>query len=88
MARLVSFRIAVSLLLLIAVSSCAQISGNSSHAKYNWKAEDYFRNDKVISLCNAIEANNIKEIERLIKEKKTKGDILLFQPLTTAHSHQ
>ena len=52
---------------LLCVAACSRV-GSSSHSKYNWKAEDYFRNDKVVSLCKAIEANNLKEMERLIKE--------------------
>ena len=36
------------------------------HARMNWKAEDYFQDPKVISLCKAIEADDVKEMEWLI----------------------
>ncbi len=36
------------------------------HARMNWNAEDYFQDPKVIALCKAIEADDVKEMERLI----------------------
>ena len=36
------------------------------HAQVGWKAEDYFQDPQVISLCKAIETDNIAEMERLI----------------------
>jgi ankyrin repeat protein len=38
------------------------------HQKFNWKAEDFFDDPKVIGLCRAIEANDVAEIDRLIAE--------------------
>lgn len=37
------------------------------HSKKGWKAEDYFADAKVIALCKAIEAEDVDEIERLVK---------------------
>ena len=34
--------------------------------KHQWKAKDYFSDPKVIALCKAIEAKDIKEIDRLV----------------------
>ena len=39
----------------------------SWHDQCGWKAEDYFKDSKVIKLCKAIEANDLDEMERLIK---------------------
>ncbi len=45
-----------------------KISGTISfHENYGWVAEDYFDDAQVIALCRAIEANNVQEMERLIK---------------------
>jgi len=38
------------------------------HQRCGWKAEDYFTDPKVIALCKAIEANDLAEMERLVKE--------------------
>ena len=38
------------------------------HAKFNWKAEDYFDDPNVVRLCRAIEAEDLLEMERAIKE--------------------
>jgi ankyrin repeat protein len=43
-----------------------QIPDSRWHAIVGWKAEDYFHDPQVISLCKAIEANDIAEMERLI----------------------
>jgi hypothetical protein len=58
---------AVGLLALLISSACAQ-SSRTSHSKFGWKAEDFFDDPKVIALCKAIEANDLKEMERLIKD--------------------
>jgi ankyrin repeat protein len=34
--------------------------------KHGWKAEDYFDDAQVIALCNAIEKNDLAEIDRLV----------------------
>jgi ankyrin repeat protein len=38
----------------------------SWHQRFYWKASDYFNDPKVISLCRAIEANDLEEMNRLI----------------------
>ncbi len=37
------------------------------HERLKWKAEDFFTNLGVLALCKAIEAKDIKEIDRLVK---------------------
>lgn len=37
------------------------------HQRCGWKAEDYFTDPKVIALCKAIEANDLAEMDRLVK---------------------
>ena len=37
------------------------------HEKFNWRAEVYFDDPQVIALCQAIEANDLEEMERLIE---------------------
>jgi uncharacterized protein len=36
------------------------------HAKVGWKAKDYFDDEQVIALCQAIEADDVPEMKRLI----------------------
>jgi len=36
------------------------------HQKHAWKAEEFFDDPKVIALCNAIDAKDLKEIDRLV----------------------
>ncbi len=36
------------------------------HEKYDWQAEKFFDDPQVIALCKAIEANDLKEIDRLV----------------------
>jgi uncharacterized protein len=43
------------------------LPGRTIHQKCGWKAEDYFTDPKVIALCKAIEANDLAEMERLVK---------------------
>ncbi len=50
---------------------CGKLPGlpgfsSSWHTKYNWQAEDYFDDPQVIALCDAIEANDLPEMDRLI----------------------
>jgi len=45
-----------------------QDPGSRWHARVGWKAGDYFEDDKVISLCRAIEADDLPRIEQLIKD--------------------
>jgi len=36
------------------------------HTRFGWKAEDYFDDPQVVALCNAIEANDLGQIQKLI----------------------
>jgi hypothetical protein len=62
--------ISVTLLVVLTTQNgCAEVSGkmqSSWHQKFNWVAEDYFTDAKVIALCRAIEANDLAEIDRLV----------------------
>ena len=40
---------------------------SSFHKKVGWKAEEYFHDPQVVALCHAIQADDLKEMERLIK---------------------
>lgn len=58
------------LLLLVASTGCEKVASVSPlatwHEKFNWQAEDYFDDPQVIALCEAIESNDLKEIDRLV----------------------
>jgi uncharacterized protein len=54
----------MALLLLGSTGGCVK---KSAHERLKWKAEDFFKDPAVISLCKAIEAKDLKEIDRLIK---------------------
>jgi hypothetical protein len=43
------------------------LPGRTIHQRCGWKAEDYFTDPKVIALCRAIEANDLAEMDRLVK---------------------
>jgi hypothetical protein len=43
------------------------LPGRSIHQRCGWKAEDYFTDPQVIALCRAIEANDVVEMDRLVK---------------------
>ncbi len=67
-------RFASALLIATAMLSSAAgcgllnlLPGRTIHQKCGWKAEDYFADPKVIALCKAIEANDLAEIELLVK---------------------
>jgi hypothetical protein len=45
----------------------AMLPGATVHQRFGWKAEDYFTDPQVIALCHAIEANDLAEMERLVK---------------------
>jgi len=45
----------------------AWLPARTFHQRCGWKAEDYFTDPKVIALCHAIEANNLAEMDRLVK---------------------
>jgi len=65
-----------AIFLLVLVSGCVEngmsnimpSNKRSFHQKFNWKAENFFDDSMVISLCKAIEANDFKAIDRLIAE--------------------
>ncbi|MGL6193447.1 MAG: ankyrin repeat domain-containing protein [Thermoguttaceae bacterium] len=57
--------------LFLIVTMCTGCNGaftSSWYSKFNWKAEDYFDDPKVIALCKAIETKDLKEIDRLVAE--------------------
>jgi hypothetical protein len=45
----------------------AMLPGATVHQRCGWKAEEYFSDPQVIALCHAIEANDLAEMERLVK---------------------
>jgi hypothetical protein len=61
----------VGLVVLGMVSSasqgCAEATKPTWHQKFDWQAEAYFDDKQVIALCKAIEADDVKEIDRLVK---------------------
>jgi uncharacterized protein len=67
-------RLAPALLIAVALGLVAAgcgvmnlLPGRSIHQRCGWKAEDYFTDWQVIALCRAIEANDLAEMERLVK---------------------
>ena len=67
-------RLARALLIAVALGLVAAgcgvmnlLPGRSIHQRCGWRAEDYFTDPKVIMLCRAIEANDLAEMERLVK---------------------
>jgi ankyrin repeat protein len=56
--------------LIVAFGGCQQVVNvlptSSWHQKFGWKAKDYFDDPKVVALCDAIEANDLAEIDRLV----------------------
>jgi len=57
------------LAILVLLSSGCLVSGGAEetwHQKYDWKAEKYFDDPLVIALCEAIEADDLEEIDRLV----------------------
>ena len=65
-------RFCISTLLVALMSSqvgCAEVRKvvkKSWHAKFDWRADLYFEDSQVIALCNAIEAEDLQEIDRLV----------------------
>lgn len=60
----------VAILLMASVLPLALLSGcldRSPHQRLKWKAEDFFTDAGVISLCKAIERKDTAEIDRLVK---------------------
>ncbi len=62
-------RIAILVLALLMITGCGRLVGmrKTYHQRCGWKAEDYFTDPKAIALCKAIEANDLAEMDRLIK---------------------
>jgi ankyrin repeat protein len=61
--------IAIVLALAAGFTGCgelAQLTGRTFHEKCGWKAKEFFDDPQVVALCHAIEANDLKEIDRLI----------------------
>ena len=58
-----------SLSILLLVVSLLPLAGcsRSPHQRLGWKAENFFSDKGVVSLCKAIEAKDVKEIDRLVK---------------------
>jgi ankyrin repeat protein len=56
--------LAASFLLLGLLGGCVR---RTPHQRLKWKVEDFFKDRGVVSLCKAIEAKNLKEIDRLVK---------------------
>jgi len=56
--------------LILLCGGCGVVSlllGTTTHQRSGWKAEDFFTEPKVIALCHAIEANDLAEMERLVR---------------------
>ena len=59
----------VLILIFATLFGCGDLKqhlGRTWHQKCGWKAEDYFDDPKVVELCRAIEANDLREMDRLI----------------------
>jgi hypothetical protein len=57
-------------LMVSSAAGCGYLNllpGRTIHQRCGWKAEDYFDDPQVIALCRAIEANDLFEMERLVK---------------------
>ena len=67
--RIVSSICLAVVLVFLPLAGCTEVSrvvGSTWHEKCGWKAKDYFDDPQVIALCQAIEANDLKEIDRLV----------------------
>lgn len=56
------------LVLLFNAAGCGQAMKPSWHQKFQWKADDYFDDRKVLELCAAIEANDLEKMKRLLDD--------------------
>lgn len=58
-------------LLALSVFLCSACDKNEAsfkwHRKFKWEASQYFSDRKVVELCHAIELNDIKSMEKLLK---------------------
>ncbi len=67
LSRPIVFTLTWIALLLAGCQEVARVLPNRSwHEKCGWQAEDYFDDPQVIALCEAIEANDLAEIDRLV----------------------
>ena len=60
---------AIAITLAAGHLGCAEVSrimGSTWHEKCGWEAEDFFDDPQVIALCQAIEADELVEIDRLV----------------------
>ncbi|MCA9043264.1 MAG: hypothetical protein KDA69_03030 [Planctomycetaceae bacterium] len=55
--------LAVGVLLSLPATGCSQ----GWHEKHGWDAEAYFTDPQVVALCQAIEAKDVEELDRLAK---------------------
>ncbi|MGL6197166.1 MAG: ankyrin repeat domain-containing protein, partial [Thermoguttaceae bacterium] len=54
---------------LLSVMPTPNLSDSKSwYEKFNWKAEDFFDDPKVVALCKAIETKDLEEIDRLVAD--------------------
>jgi ankyrin repeat protein len=58
----------IALTALVLPSCSTIIADGTWHHKFKWKATDYFSTPLEVALCNAIEANDLGEMRRLIKQ--------------------
>ena len=60
----------LTVVVMHATTGCSVLNSLAAatvHQRCGWKAEDYFTDPQVIALCRAIEANDLVEMERLVK---------------------
>jgi ankyrin repeat protein len=53
--------------MVMSLATCG-CSSSSWYSKFNWKAEDYFDDPKVIALCKAIQEKDIAKIDKLVAD--------------------
>lgn len=61
-----STQVALAIAFLVLPHTCCNAAKPSFHKKYGWQAEKFFDDPKVVALCQAIEANDLEEIDRLV----------------------
>lgn len=62
------FRLVPLAVLGVLLAGCGwPAAGGTWHRRHNWKAEEYFTDPQVIALCRAIEADDLAEMDRLVK---------------------
>jgi len=58
-------------IVMTVVAGCADVTSEvlprkAFHSKFGWKAESFFKDPQVIALCQAIQANDLPELDRLV----------------------